>query len=253
VRVWALTSWFDEDPQWLRDVVESCYPLCAGVIALDGRYPLFPDERDRSDDAQAEAITSACAELDMVFSVAWTPPVPEVEKRTKLFRLALDVAEPMVDWFLIMDADQIVEHCPEPEVVKAELARTPLHAAEIACRDVPSYARPRPLNEAGRIPFLMRAMPGLHCEGRHSIYMATVDGQPVFPWSAPHGYLPTPPLDLTKHLLIHHFPFDRDSSRDAKRHGYYSERATANIEYDPGPFTEVDPPWMQELERRHAE
>lgn len=246
MRVWALTSWFDEDPEWLSDMVASCAGLCAGVIALDGRYPLYPDAKDRSPAEQSTAIIVACEEHAMTGVVAWAPPLPEVEKRTRLFEMALGVADPLKDWFLIMDGDMILERCEEPAVVREELARTTRHAAAVASRDVPSYASRQPLNAPGPIPFLVRALPGLRCLGRHSIWTAPDPdtGRPLWLWSGPHGYFPEEPLDLTRHVLLHHFPYDRADDRNARRHDYYVARGTAGIEFEPGPFADDDPPWM---------
>jgi hypothetical protein len=113
-RIIALLSWFDEPDAVLGQCLAGLqYAGVDHVVAVDGRYALFPGEDAVSPAAQQGLIALACRTLGMGCSLhlptgAWSG---EVEKRNFLFDQGLAVAEPG-DWFLVVDADIVITCIP---------------------------------------------------------------------------------------------------------------------------------------------
>jgi len=125
VRVVALISWFDESPTWLAAAVTSAARLCDHVVCVDGAYGHYPGGRPSSGVDQSMAVRMAAEAA----GVGCTIHVPagvwvgdEVAKRSFMFRAGQLVAEPEVDWFLVIDADEMVTDCDE--TVRGQLAST---------------------------------------------------------------------------------------------------------------------------------
>lgn len=107
-----ITSWYDEQPDWLYGLVASVNGICSHVVAVDGAYALYPYGRGRSAPEQAAAITQAARDNDLgltLYEPGWPWVGNECEKRNMMFRLAA-VTEP--DWMLILDGDERVLASP---------------------------------------------------------------------------------------------------------------------------------------------
>lgn len=229
MKVWALLNWYDERADWLREMVESVAPLVDGVVAVDGAYPLTA-QPPVSPEAPFEALEDTCEAYGLEFW-DYIHPASEVEKRAFLFEAALYVAEPMRDWFLIMDADMTAA-CESPEDVRRELLRTDCHAAEVTWHEgdptIDGNPKIRPFRS------LFRAIPGLTVEGSHSTYtVPDFHGERLLMWQPIGDRQPVAALDLTRHLHLYHRPHLRDPARQALRAAYYDRRSTANIENVP--------------------
>jgi hypothetical protein len=86
--------------------------VCDHVVALDGRYALFDDVRVASPQEQADAIAHAAygAGVGLTLVQPRHPFRDEMQKRTALFGLGELAATAHEDWFLILDADEVL--CP---------------------------------------------------------------------------------------------------------------------------------------------
>jgi hypothetical protein len=133
MRIWALCSWYDEQPDHLREMVESVAPLVNGVVAVDGAYALYPNARQFSDRAQWNIIADTAEKHGLLWEVRgrtrqWSG---EVEKRAFMFESALQVATSHEDWFLIMDGDMLLDPSVDTLKARATLATTPCDVAEV--------------------------------------------------------------------------------------------------------------------------
>lgn len=91
----AMLSWFDEKPAWLSTVVSSAAVAgCDHIVCVDGPYSLLTLTGSSSGVEQHDAIIRAAS----VAGIGLTLHVPdrpfignEVEKRSLMFRLALQI------------------------------------------------------------------------------------------------------------------------------------------------------------------
>jgi len=107
----AILCWWDESPTWLSATVASLGRIGVDhVLAVDGRYPHFqPDAPVTSRSEQLEAIHSAATAIDARVTIHQPiNALTEVEKRTRAFQVLNALAEPMKDWVLVIDADEML-------------------------------------------------------------------------------------------------------------------------------------------------
>lgn len=118
-RIVGLISWWDESPTWLAASITSMGRFCDHVIALDGRYALYPDRRMQSGSAEHYAVIDAARAAGVGLTLHTAPRTfdDEMQKRTHLFRLGLLEAEPMRDWFFVLDGDEVVVESPRRDAV----------------------------------------------------------------------------------------------------------------------------------------
>lgn len=108
----AILCWYDEPPTWLAGCVASLSRVgVQHLVAVDGRYPHFNQGAPaRSRLEQVDAIFSAAEAIDI--GVTMHRPVhadaTEPMKRTRCFQLLNQIATPMRDWVLVIDADEII-------------------------------------------------------------------------------------------------------------------------------------------------
>jgi hypothetical protein len=236
MRVWALLSWYDEDPVWLEKAIRSLTKGdIDGVIACDGAYELFPDGRPQSPPDQAETIQRICDELGMgchihTPSVLWSG---EVEKRTHMFRMLDEVATPNVDWCVIWDADQILH---KADNLKARLEQTDRDAADMAVIETPDPAvRGKPCHPGTTIPVpntfdvrgTYRAIPGIEVIENHYTYI-TPDGRCLWGNVATHELVQA--LDLRETYVCLHKTYLRPQLRKGRNVRYYLDRDKSMIE-----------------------
>lgn len=243
-RIISLLNWYDESPLWLAATITSLTPFTDHLVAIDGAYGLYPHGEPMSRADQAEAITETCQAAGMGLTLhrpntRWLGN--EIEKRTKLFQLAEAEAEPGHDWYLVVDADIIVDK--HPADLKHQLAHTPHDAAQVTAweRGDP-YRNPARLEHEAKVALppdshypiraLFRATPGLHAAGNHYQYMT---GDNRLLW----GHALDPRLEPCHDLANGQFRIEhRTHYRPRQRHddqwAYYNRRDQAQAETVPG-------------------
>jgi len=232
MKIWCCLSWYEERADWLADMIESVAPFVDGVVAVDGPYPLTPHKSKISDGEQYAALEWACETNGLELYLHSPGVLAEVDKRAYLFEKALEVAEPMVDWFLIMDGDMWLGDGSWPGNARHYLERTDRHAAEVTFHELDPTIDGNPKVRPFRSMF--RAIPGLTVEGTHGTYtVPDHDGKRLLMWQPIGKRQPVPALDFTNHVHLYHRPHLRDPQRQALRATYYDRRATANIETVP--------------------
>lgn len=236
MRLIGLLSWYAERPSWLAACIAS-YRV-AGIdhlVALDGAYAMFPGGAARSSGVEADAIVEICNAHDIGLTLVRPAGVwagNEVEKRTSLFRHADAIATPGKDWYLVIDADELVTRALDGW--RDALADTRLDCAEVLLweredRDTEPRAqvdRAIRVDPLARTPIrkLFRATPGIRCVGNHYTWM-TPDGRQL--WGS---HVREPGLDLTEQLHVEHRTQYRSLLRRDASHEYYRLRDAAGIE-----------------------
>jgi hypothetical protein len=224
-RIIALLSFYDERPEWLAACLFTAvrHLEVSHVVALDGAYSLYPGGRAWSPTEQHHAITEACNAMGVGLTLSAPANVwlgNEVEKRTALFRLGDAVSTDGVDWYLVIDADELVDECVGslPEL----LAEADEDAAEVA------LLTREPNGEISREPLrmLFRALHGTTVQDHHWKYVAP-DGRLLW-GNGPHV---VPALDLGDLVRVEHRHHQqRDGARDHGRRAYYQQRDLLKIE-----------------------
>lgn len=250
-RIFALLSWYDESPLWLTAAITSCAPFVDHVVALDGAYALYPHGEARSRVDQAQSIVETCHAAGLGFTLhgpqyKWFGN--EVAKRTHLFRLAEQEAEPNVDWYFVLDADIVVDRYPDD--LKHQLAHTQHDVAQVTVweRGDP-YRNPARLEHESMVPLppdstypircLFRAIPGLHVTGNHYQYV-TGDGRMLW------GHALDPKLEpgcLNLHnglFRMEHRTHYRPKQRHMDAWEYYNRRDATHAETQPGAVTQAN-------------
>lgn len=195
MKIIGLLSFYEESPSWLGAIVAGLKGFVDHLVVADGAYFLFPDSQTRpvSGFEQTEAIMLACQTAGIGCTVhrpaqAWRGN--EVEKRSFLFRAAELVAEPMEDWYYVLDGDDFVTKVPFD--LRERLADAEEDAGEIrliwsddwqAMPVMAEISREMELPEVSWTPMrsFFRAIPGLRCEYAHMVYLyEREDGRKVF-------------------------------------------------------------------------
>jgi len=131
VKIAAALCWFDEPPETLRRCVSSLAGVADVVVALDGRWKVYPGPANISLLEQAEAIHEAAAAIGIPVvdeSCRATQPWPsQIEKRAALMRLAAEHGH----WTFVVDADEYVAEASSVEL-RAALQDTACDVAEVA-------------------------------------------------------------------------------------------------------------------------
>ena len=243
MRLVALLSWFEEDPDWLHECVQSMKGKVDHLVALDGGYGLFPGARPSSDDKEHRALHRACRRAGIGLTLEVPPNVWESEmaKRTRLFRLGETLTAPD-DWYFVMDGDQTVIAWPDD--IRDIL--------ELTAHDVATtrFVEPHPNAATKQFPIrnLFRACRGLYVAGNHFTYM-TSDGRKL--WGP--GRQETP-LDLTGVVHIEHRTHFRSKARKRRSIDYYKSRDRKGVEIAPcdrcgaPPVTEIPANWTMKAE-----
>lgn len=230
MQIVALLSWYEEDPQWLDDMVHRL-PL-AGVdrlVALDGAYALYPGATAASAPVQKLALKAACDEVGIGVDV-YTPTGVfkgnEVEKRSALFELAEEVTGPD-DWYLVIDADELITDVPEN--FRDRLEQTDLDAGIVTFDEGRDPDRPPPSlaqrKDQQAVRILFRATRGIRVKGNHWTYV-TPDGRRL--WGQNRRSL-VPALDCTDLHILHRSDL-RHEARRADQYAYYAIRDARGTE-----------------------
>lgn len=230
MRLIALISWYDEPLPALAACLTSLR-RAAGVdhvVALDGRYALFPGDAYLSPTEQSVAIDFGCRDLgmDLTLLAPDSGPWPgEPEKRTALFAAGLEVAEPG-DWFLVMDADQVVTRWPEG--VREELDSSPHETGDVTFHDETLAQTGGMADFPTDFPMriLFRAQE-VRVEEHHARYLSA-DGRIL--WSGRQSEVHVPGADLTAAVTIDHRPMVRPTERQLAKSVYYTTRDELGVE-----------------------
>ena len=237
MRVIGLLSWYAESNVWLAATVASAAKCCDHIVAVDGAYALYPEGRNRSGLEQAAIIHEAAAASGMG-STVHVPPEKwegnEVAKRSFMFRLGESVATAGDDWYMVLDADEVVLQATD---VRERLEATEFDVAEVTfinredvelkeetAQAARQFAYPDESSQA--IPIFFRALPGLAVIGNHYTYRLP-DGRTL--WGNPSVCTQEPRLDLSDVLIEHRSNF-RTIHRNEARKDYYQRRDKAAIE-----------------------
>lgn len=237
-RIIGVLSWYSESAVWLAQTIASAAKCCDHIVAVDGAYGLYPEGRNRSSAEQAAIISDVAAGFGMGVTVH-TPKEKwfgnEVEKRSFMFKLAETIAEPNLDWYFVLDGDEVVLEVPSD--FKQRLAATELDAAEVTFwehqdpqQDPKLAAAARQFEWSGQhrypIRTLFRAIPGLHVETNHYTYK-TPDGRLL--WGNDAEAKQVVALDC-QDVLVEHRTHLRDLARRNAARDYYNRRDSAGIE-----------------------
>lgn len=217
----AALCWFDEE----SDALERCASSLAGVadvlVALDGRWMLFPHERSSSPIEQVVALRRA-AESAGVQYVAETALYAglwpsQVAKRAALMRIARDQA----DWVLVIDADESIESCDVDEL-RSALDTTELDVARVKTHRIGDGVR----TQFGNPRRLYRSSTGVTVERVHNGYRAAdgrwLNGDPAYVDLEPE-------LDVMEILTLQHV-VTRGSVRDRLDREYSMARRREQVE-----------------------
>ncbi len=228
MRIIGLLPWFDEPVESLLTCLQAMARADTDhIVAVDGRYALYPADHDVSHPNEYAAIVLACRELGMGCTIH-QPSGPweggEVEKRTFLFTLAWSIARPG-DWFWVQDADQVVMQAPDD--FKDRLTATEHDAVEVKILDtVALRARQDDWPAFFTMRALFRAQPltvgPAHCQYRRE------DGSLLWGYEGDGRMLPA--LDLSADVLVEHRPDLRPLERQHAKLVYYASRDAAGIE-----------------------
>lgn len=230
-RLIALLSWFDEPDAVIGQCLTGLqYAGVDHVIAVDGKYKLFPGEDYLSSAQQQGLVVLACRSLGMgctlyVPTAEWPG---EVEKRNHLFNIGLTEAYPG-DWFFVVDADIVVTNIPAD--FKQRLANCPadIDTVAVKVRDMSAAAAQRPdWPEYFDIRPFFRAQP-IQTIGNHHTY-TTLDGRKLWTARGEEAGEPEPALDLRDVVEIQHRPGARGQDRQLSQAAYYGAREEAGIE-----------------------
>lgn len=237
-RIIGLLSWYAEDPRWLDRCIQTYAEAgITNLVAVDGAYALYPDGQPSSPAYQHDYIAHACARNGVRLKLhvpEQTWQGNEIEKRSAMFALAEQIAQPGVDWYLVIDADETVRVALTGWI--AELECTSLDCADVAlCELEPQHTaeqaqinRTKYIDPASRGPIrkLFRAIPGLRCHNNHYTYR-TPDDRDL--WGDMVSRL-APALDLTPMIEIDHWTKYRSVHRHAQSHKYYARRKSLGVE-----------------------
>lgn len=213
MRACAVLVWFDEPPDLLHRTVSSWGQLCDSLIALDGRFRDFPDDRVNSPGRQRSAIHRGAADGGMGSYVggANTPWRGHPEKRTAALRLAREMWNP--DWLLCADADEELVPGDLPEILRETL----LDVVEVET-EIGAQRGAERIKKRVRQRRVFRSLPGLEVGPHH--YRYHVLNRKVL-WDAPGK--PQDPAATSTGVLLHHRE-DRPAGRLSAARDYYRKR-----------------------------
>lgn len=241
----GLLSWYEEHPSWLVECVASAARLCDHIIAVDGPYGLFPGSTRKpfSGTEQADAIlrTAAGTGIGCTLHSSRQPWWGgEVAKRDFMFKLGMTFAQPGTDWFLRIDADEVLTHVP-PDT-KQVLAGTDCDVAEVILWEREASSRVADLVDTSadyETPFrcLFRALPGIGIEQAHYIVTAVADGRRLVLRGNDSVHTQEPAQQLWD-VRLEHRTRQRPVGRQRVKQAYYDAVEDFDVEHIE-PFQEV--------------
>jgi hypothetical protein len=222
VRLIGILIWYDEQPEWLAAAVAS-FARAGGehLIALDGAFACYPDgvRHPRSGTEQHAAVREVCDAHNLgltLYSPAEAYVGNELEKRSLGFALADLVATPYEDWYLILDADEVVTTSLG---LRETLEQTSCDVGEVVFWERNKIHDP----SLGRVRCLFRAIPGIQVKGNHYTYI-TPDGRKL--WG--DGHLEDSVITPAE---IEHRTWIRPKHRQQNQLDYLAQRDRVATEY----------------------
>jgi hypothetical protein len=206
VKIVALLSFYDENPDWLTECVTRVADLADHVIAVEGRYHDFPTERMWNREDQAEAILRA--DVPVTLHLQREPWPTEVAKREFLFRLAAPIG---ADWLFRLDADEFITNVPAD--LRERLVHTTRDVAEV-------YLNESPPGTPGPLRALFRALPGIRITHAHNLVTAPVDDR----WlvlAGEHSIYQLEPAEQLHDIQVDHRRLQRPRARQEQKDTYY--------------------------------
>jgi len=205
----VLMSFFDEDPEWLKQSVLSLAPLpVTDLVVLDGPYHGYPSEEEESPPSNYEALDQACDQLGIYLRYHSEGRMSEVDKRARLFELG-EKFTTEDDWYMILDADEELDFQDGPFSLEGNVGEVVLYEPDTG--------------ETIYIRIFFRALRGLTVEHNHHTYVA---GDKVL-WGM-HGHETEASHDTN--LIFAHFTHGRAVERKSAADEYYRTREAEGIE-----------------------
>lgn len=228
--VTATLAWFNEDPVMLHRAVSSLSVIADRLVAVDGRWDLYPGDTIASPLEQHRAIADAAIEAGISAVVcparSWTG---QVEKRNHMLNLASQGS----DWVLPLDADW--ELTGDRDATRHELEHTtadalvvPFHTPANPTADLDDVAATGwHRNMAGRTEhhaLIWRALPDMRVERFHWCVYATKNNQQVALWGN-EGHCPqADTATLQAPFQITHWCLHRDQRTIQANRDYCHQR-----------------------------
>lgn len=245
-RVIGLLSYWDESPTWLAATVSSLARVCDHIVALDGRYALYDDDRVASPQEQADAIAHTACGAGVGITLVQPRRVfmDEMDKRTELFRYGLVDATPGRDWFLVLDADEVLDPGVSRAAIELFIDQAIVEDAPVVCgmlretidehenpiRSRASRKQDVDPTSLAPSPRLWLAHRDMRVEGYHFHYAGTDEhGDTVVLWNR-DGDGERANWSLAEQLIVDTRSLQRSTNRARKRVAYYAERDRLGIE-----------------------
>lgn len=233
MKIYALLSWYDEQPEHLRRCVRSLKGFADVIVGVDGAYATFPHTSAASSVIQHWTLSDTARTSGfgyyLTYGRRWAS---EIEKRATMFQYGRDAGATAKDWFLIVDADMTLGHyAPETRDL---LAASDADVAEVRFQNVQIDGK-----VAGTYRFrsMFRAIPGLTVERTHYHYTAPEDTDHThrsgrrFLWHLPNGHLSDELIvDLYDSVTLQHFNSGREPERRQRALDYYKDRDARTLE-----------------------
>jgi hypothetical protein len=219
VRIIGLLSWYEEPASWLAECVASAASVCDHLIAVDGPYALFPGatRKPASGSEQADVIAHTAAGAGMGCTIH-TSRQPwwgnEVEKRDFMFRLGMTFAKSSEDWFLRIDADEVL--MANRKDVRLTLTETKLDVAEVMLWDRGEQDTQTPLR------VLFRALPGIGVQQAHYVVTAPAAGGGTKVLAGNHVAHSVEPAEALWDARLEHRTKNRSPQRKELKSDYYA-------------------------------
>lgn len=234
MRLIGILCWYDESPSWLAATITSLaiHTEIDHLVAVDGAYALLPGGRAFSGFEQHQVIHETCRASQIGLTLHAPREVwfgNEVEKRSFAFQLAEQVIDGDQDWYLIIDADEVV--------TSALGFRHVLEGTDFDLGFVSLFERFDPhVTEGSSIvsrkvnmpretgcpsPRFFRALPRLHVAENHYTYL---DGNGRMLWTSAD----TPAVD--SRVEVEHRTRLRDVARREQQQAYYRRRDELGLE-----------------------
>lgn len=247
-RIIGLLSWWEESEAWLAATIASMGRVCDHVIAVDGRYALYPGERVQSASSEGYSIQDAARAAGMGLTLYTAPRTwrDEMDKRTHLFRLGMLEAREFEDWFFILDGDEVLIESPSREQVREGLDTARVDGNDVATgllwektdpaadaqREALSNNLPVAYTYETATPRFWRALRNLRVEGYHYNYLGENEaGATVEMWGCDEVVADRAGWWFTGGaVVIENRNRLRAKLRDAARQQYYLDRNETGLE-----------------------
>lgn len=227
----SLMSFYDESEDFLNESFDAFSRLgVTTVVAVDGAYARFPDGRARSQAEVTDQVGDLARMLDLALLLYQPREVwedNEVGKRQFMIDLALSIAKPVRDWFVVWDCDYkllnvptAIEKTPTADEIVEILSHTTEDFATI------SFTESREDNAFNPMQMFIRAQK-VTMDGNHHTYLLD-DGRRSQILRRPVENM-ADAADLGS-IKVRHRCYERDDERLAKQAEWYRQRDEFGLE-----------------------